>query len=41
VDYGYFVVGGKAPVGVIRKNSPFGTHTRRVKLAATGPVFLV
>ncbi|MFI9811222.1 hypothetical protein [Saccharothrix variisporea] len=41
VDYGYFAIGDQVPTGVIRKNAPFGTPTRRVKLAGTGPVFVV
>ncbi|MET7912026.1 hypothetical protein ABZS98_27920 [Streptomyces avermitilis] len=40
VDYGYFAVDGSVPA-VIRKNAPFGSKTRRVKLASVGPVFLV
>lgn len=41
VDYGYFGIGDQAPTGVVRKNAPFGSPTRRVKLAGTGPVFVV
>jgi len=41
VDYGYFGIGDRVPAGVVRKNAPFGSPTRRVKLAGTGPVFVV
>jgi hypothetical protein len=41
VDYGYFAIGDQVPTGIIRKDAPFGKPTRRVKLARTGPVFVV
>jgi len=40
VDYGYFAIAGHVPA-LIRKNAPFGTKTRRVKLAAVGPAYVV
>lgn len=41
VDYGYFAVGDAVPAAVVRKNSPFGTPTRRVKMCGIGPAFFV
>lgn len=41
VDYGYFAVGDSIAHAIVRKNSPFGTTTRRVKLCGIGPVFFV
>lgn len=39
VDYSYFGIGDAPPAAFIRKVSPVGNPTRRVKLAGTGPCF--
>jgi hypothetical protein len=41
VDWGYYAVGAVVPSAAIRRNSPPGTFTRRIKRAGITPVFMV
>jgi hypothetical protein len=41
VDWGYYAVGSTVPSAAIRRNSPPGTFTRRIKRAGITPVFIV
>ena len=41
VDWGYYAVGGCVPSAAIRRSSPPGTFTRRIKQAGITPVFIV
>lgn len=41
VDYSYFGIGDAPPQAFIRKVSPVGSPTRRVKLAGTSPCFAI